>query len=134
MRTHQAHEKEGICLREDRLLLRLQKGESEALGELLSLELGPSSAVWRFRFADAEQVHADPDQRELMVWLGAGDRALAGLRLRFADGTELALPGAMSSPLENGAVCAYLGWEKAVDIHAVTRITLGDTVLWTRGD
>lgn len=102
--------------------------------ELLSLELGPSSAVWRFRFAEAERVYADPDQRELMAWLGAGDRALTRLRLLFADGTELALPGTMRSPLENGAVCAYLGWEKAVDIHAVTRITLGDTVLWTRGE
>lgn len=102
--------------------------------ELLSLELGPSSAVWRFRFAEAERVYADPDQRELMAWLGAGDRALTRLRLLFADGTELALPGPMRSPLENGAVCAYLGWEKAVDIHAVTRITLGDTVLWTRGE
>ena len=53
--------------------------------------------------------------------------------LRFADGSEFCTGGAMTVPYENGTVNLHCARGRAIDINAVTDITLGDLTLWEAG-
>ena len=98
--------------------------------ELVALELSPTAAVWRLRYAGMEESFAAQDQEELSAWAHAEDRMIRETRIVFADGSSLTLPGAVAAPLEDGTVNCGIGWERAVDIHNVQQITLDGQVLW----
>ena len=100
--------------------------------ELAALELSPTSAVWRVRYEGMEEIYAARDQAELIAWGEAEGHMLDGTAIVFSDGTTFSQPGFLADPYENGSVNCYIGWERAIDIHDVQRIVLGDQVLWEK--
>ena len=102
---------------------------------LVGLELSPTGAVWQFNHAGAEDlraaVYTDPAAvDELNAWGNLEDEITQNAEIVFEDGSTMVTGGAVATPYKNGVVNNIIGWEKAIDINAVTLIRFGDTILW----
>ncbi len=97
---------------------------------IVGLELTPVSAVWKFSFADDEEIHADRDQSRLVEWAAPEEYVTIGAQIELESGERFSTGGSMTSTYADGTVNNSCHWGTAVDIHAVQRITLDGTVLW----
>ena len=98
--------------------------------ELIGLELTPISSVWHLRYPAAEAVYTGSDLELQKAWLRVEDRICMNARIIFSDGSSMATKGALSARYEDGVVSLYTGWPRAIDVHDVQQIVLGDLVLW----
>lgn len=112
--------------------LRYYDAELDKEIELVALELTPISAVWRVRYEGDAEFHRERNQEKLNEWGRMEDRVCEAV-IRFADGSEFCTGGPMTVPYENGTVNLHCAWGRAIDINAVTDITLGDLTLWEAG-
>ena len=97
---------------------------------IVGLELTPVSAVWKFSFADDEEIYADRDQSRLVEWAAPQEYVTISAQIELENGERFSTGGSMTSCYADGTVNNGCGWETAVDIHSVQRITLDGTVLW----
>ena len=104
---------------------------------LVGLELSPTGAVWQFAHEGMEElreaVSTDPEAaKELNIWGNLQEEVTQNAEICFSDGTVMVTGGAVATPYKNGVVNDIIGWEKAIDINAVTLIRLGDRILWEK--
>lgn len=97
---------------------------------IVGLELTPVSAVWKFSFADDEEIYADRDQSRLVEWAVPQEYVSISAKIELEDDESFSTGGSLTSSYADGTVNNGCGWGTAVDIHAVQRITLDGTVLW----
>lgn len=100
---------------------------------LLGLELTPVSAVWRISYPEAAEMHSPGcalPLEEQAAWSLLEDKVTMDAVLSLADGSSFSAGGALTCPYRDGAVELYCAWGRAIDIHAVQRITLGELTLW----
>ena len=98
--------------------------------ELIGLELTPVSSVWHLRYPAAEAVYTGSDLELQKAWLRVEDSICMNARIIFSDGSSMVTNGALSARYEDGVVSLYTGWPRAIDVHDVQQIVLGDLVLW----
>ena len=98
--------------------------------ELIGLELTPVSGVWHLRYAEAEAVYTGSDLELQKAWLRVEDSICMNARIIFSDGSSMVTKGALSTRYEDGVVSLYTGWPRAIAIHDVQQIVLGDLILW----
>ena len=98
--------------------------------ELIGLELTPVSSVWHLRYPAAEAVYTGSDLELQKAWLRVEDSICMNARIIFSDGSSMVTNGALSARYEDGVVNLYTWWPRAIAIHDVQQIVLGDLVLW----
>lgn len=100
--------------------------------EILGLELTPLSAIWRLHYEGDAVIHTPEGGQspEAQAFLLLEDRICMEALLVFSDGSSFSTGGALMTPYRDGEVREYCGWGRAIDIHDVQRIVLGDLVLW----
>lgn len=120
--------------------LEFQCEELGKTGQVLGVELHPSSMTWLLEHEDADRFYYDLEhwielsseeldwlQAVQAPWANAIDRAARGI-LHMADGTDFDVLSAESGIYEDGIVKRYSQWElQTIDINAVTAITVGGT-------
>ena len=99
--------------------------------EIVGLELTPFSAVWKVRYAQAEQFHRpDADWDAYQDWSTLEDKVCMLTEIFFSDGLSFTTGGALTCPYVDGVVELHCDWGRAINIYDVQRIALGDLVLW----
>ena len=97
----------------------------------VGLELTPISAVWKVHYEGDAAFHTPgADWDAYAPWSTLEDKVCIEAQLIFSDGSRFSTGGALTCPYENGTVNQYCGWAKAIDVHDVQRIVLGDLTLW----
>ena len=99
---------------------------------VLSLELYPTEAVWHLKYDGAEELYGADElygtaQQEELLHLE--DFICQNAVLRFSDGSELAPGGAQTSSFKDGVALPSSSWLKAIDIHKLESVTIGDVEL-----
>ena len=97
---------------------------------LVSLDLSPISAVWKFRSEDFVHLFEAEQYPESEPYLNLCDDACWDTELVLADGSRFRTGGFLSAPVEDGLICCRCDWKSALDIQAVEQILLSDQVLW----
>lgn len=118
------------CARFDFGSVKWTDKESGKEIELIGLELTPVSGVWHLRYADADAVYTGSDLEQQQSWLMVEDSLCMNARIVFSDGSSMVTKGALSSRYEDGVVSLYTWWPRAIAIHDVQQIVLGDMILW----